>query len=54
MTHKTNLPEPLDETTPAPQTLIPAPQRLVALYLRTLTSPQTIKTYNTEISMFVS
>lgn len=27
--------------------------RLITLYLRTLTSPQTIKTYNTEIRMFV-
>ncbi|MBA3610104.1 MAG: tyrosine-type recombinase/integrase [Rubrobacter sp.] len=27
--------------------------RLIALYLRTLTSPQTIKTYNTETRMFV-
>ena len=52
MTHKTNLPQPLDHTTP--QQLIPTPERLVALYLRTLTSPQTIKTYNTEISLFIS
>jgi integrase/recombinase XerD len=54
MTHKTNLPQPLDDTTPSPQQLIPAPERLVALYLRTLTSPQTIKTYNTELSLFIS
>ncbi len=54
MTHKTNLPEPLDETTLAPQTLFPAPERLVALYLRTLTSPQTIKTYNTELILFIA
>ncbi len=52
MTHKTNLPQPLDHT--IPQQLIPTPERLVALYLRTLTSPQTIKTYNTEISLFIS
>jgi integrase/recombinase XerD len=52
MTHKTNLPQPLDHT--IPQQLIPSPERLVALYLRTLTSPQTIKTYNTEISLFIS
>jgi integrase/recombinase XerD len=51
MTHKTDLPEPLDHTSPA---LIPAPERLVALYLRTLTSPQTIKTYNTELALFIS
>ena len=52
MTHKTNLPQPLDDT--SPHQLIPAPDRLVALYLRTLTSPQTIKTYNTELSLFIS
>jgi integrase/recombinase XerD len=52
MTHKTNLPQPLHDTTP--QQLIPEAERLVALYLRTLTSPQTIKTYNTELSMFIS
>ena len=28
-------------------------QRLVSVYLRTLTSPQTIRTYNTEIQMFL-
>jgi site-specific recombinase XerD len=54
MTHKTNLPQPLDDTTPSPQLLIPEAERLVALYLRTLTSPQTIKTYNTELFMFIS
>jgi integrase/recombinase XerD len=54
MTHKTNLPQPLDDTTPSPQRLIPEAERLVALYLRTLTSPQTIKTYNTELSLFIS
>ena len=54
MTHMTNLPQPLDEITPSPQQLIPEAERLVALYLRTLTSPQTIKTYNTELSMFIS
>ena len=51
----TSLPEPLNlrETRPVPP---PAPEarRLIALYLRTLTSPQTIKTYNTEIVLFVS
>jgi integrase/recombinase XerD len=52
MTHKTNLPQPLDDT--SPHQLIPAPDRLVALYLRTLTSPQTIKTYNTELSLFIA
>ncbi len=29
-------------------------ERLISLYLRTLSSPQTIKTYNTEIRMFVA
>jgi integrase/recombinase XerD len=54
MTPKTNLPAPLDETTPAPQTPPPEAARLIAVYLRTLTSPQTIKTYNTELSLFIA
>src|SRR5215203_4630016 len=54
MTHKTNLPQPLDETTTSPQALIPEAERLVAVYLRTLTSPQTIRTYNTELTLFIS
>src|SRR5215208_1236879 len=54
MTHKADLPKPLDDTTPSPEALLLVPERLVAVYLRTLTSPQTIKTYNTEISMFIS
>jgi integrase/recombinase XerD len=54
MTHKTNLPQPLRSRTPSPQQLVPEAERLVALYLRTLTSPQTIKTYNTEITLFIS
>src|ERR687897_2091196 len=54
MTHKTNLPQPLDDTIPSPQALLPKPERLIAVYLRTLTSPQTIKTYNTELSLFIS
>ena len=49
MTQTSNLPEP------RPALPIPPPaDRLIALYLRTLTSPQTIKTYNTELRMFVS
>jgi integrase/recombinase XerD len=52
MTQKTNLPQPLDDT--SPHQLIPEADRLVALYLRTLTSPQTIKTYNTELSLFIA
>src|ERR671920_2515040 len=54
MTRKTNLPEPLHDTTQSPQVLLPEAKRLVAVYLRTLTSPQTIKTYNTELTLFIS
>src|ERR671920_920601 len=54
MTHKTNLPQPLHQTTPSPNALIPQAERLVHVYLRTFTSPQTIKTYNTELSLFIS
>ena len=54
MTRKTNLPAPRDPATPAPTYLSPDTERLIALYLRTLSSPQTIKTYNTEIFMFIS
>jgi len=54
MTQKTNLPTPLEDTTPAPQAILPEPERLIAVYLRTLTSPQTIKTYNTELFLFIS
>ena len=54
MTHEINLPQPLDDSTQSPQTLLPETQRLIAVYLRTLSSPQTIKTYNTELSMFTS
>jgi integrase/recombinase XerD len=52
MTQANNLPEPLPETRLAPQA--PDADRLITVYLRTLTSPQTIKTYNTELHMFVS
>src|ERR671918_1638022 len=54
MTHKTNLPQPIEDTTPSPRAFIPEAERLVAVYLRTLTSPQTIKTYNTELTLFIS
>jgi integrase/recombinase XerD len=55
MTQTNNLPEPLGETHPAPQPSHPADaERLISVYLRTLTSPQTVKTYNTELRMFVS
>jgi len=53
----TNLPEPLRETNPAPLPATgaaPEARRLISVYLRTLTSPQTIKTYNTELTLFVS
>ena len=46
-----NLPEPLAETSPTPAS---ESRRLISVYLRTLTSPQTIKTYNTELTMFLS
>src|ERR687893_328217 len=54
MTRKTDLPVPLED--PALPQRLPSPEttRLVSLYLRTLSSPQTIKTYNTEIGLFVS
>jgi integrase/recombinase XerD len=54
MTHKTDLPQPIEDTTPSPQVFIPEADSLVAVYLRTLTSPQTIKTYNTELTLFIS
>jgi site-specific recombinase XerD len=47
----TNLPEPIKEIHPA---LAPDSRRLISVYLRTLTSPQTIKTYNTELTLFVT
>jgi integrase/recombinase XerD len=50
MTQMTNLPEPSPETHLTP----PNADRLITVYLRTLTAPQTIKTYNTELRMFVS
>lgn len=50
----TNLPQPLEDTTPSPQPVPPQAERLIAVYLRTLTSPQTIKTYNTELTLFLS
>src|SRR5919107_477597 len=54
MTRKTNLPAPLEDPALPRKPLTPETARLVAVYLRTLSSPQTIKTYNTEIAMFVS
>ncbi len=53
------LPEPRrsPETTPnlpAPLGKSPEVNRLISVYLRTLTSPQTLRTYNTEIRMFVA
>jgi integrase/recombinase XerD len=55
MTQTNNLPEPLGETHLAPQPSHPTGAgRLISVYLRTLTSPQTVKTYNTELRMFVS
>jgi integrase/recombinase XerD len=46
-----NLPKPTQETYLTPTY---PPDRLISTYLRTLTAPQTIKTYNTELRMFVS
>jgi len=48
----TSLPALPQDATPAP--VVPETGRLIAVYLRTLTSPQTIKTYNTELTMFIS
>ena len=53
MTDLPDLPVPAHPATPAPN-LPPETDRLIALYLRTLTSHQTIKTYNTEIRLFVA
>ena len=52
MTRASNLPEPIHEPHLAPRQS--DPDRLISVYLRTLTSPQTIKTYNTELRMFLS
>ena len=54
MARESNLPQPLQTTPRAPASLHPGADRLITVYLRTLTSPQTIKTYNTELRMFVS
>jgi len=54
MTRKTDLPAPIEDPTLPRKPLPPETARLLAVYLRTLSSPQTIKTYNTEIVMFVS
>ncbi|CAA9387381.1 MAG: Site-specific tyrosine recombinase XerD [uncultured Rubrobacteraceae bacterium] len=48
-----DLPLPARDLTPATN-LPPETDRLITLYLRTLSSPQTIKTYNTEIRLFVA
>src|SRR5829696_8668323 len=52
MTLSSNLPDRAPRSDLTPQT--PDPDRLITVYLRTLTSPRTIKTYNTELRMFVS
>ncbi len=46
-----NLPVP--QTIPQPPAIQPEQDRLISVFLRTLTSPQTIRTYNTEIRMFL-
>jgi len=50
------LPEPRDSrpNLPVNPADLPEVERLISVYLRTLTSPQTIRTYNTEIRMFVA
>jgi integrase/recombinase XerD len=53
MTQTNNLPEPAEPYEVASKLTNPA-DRLIPVYLRTLTSPQTIKTYNTELRMFVA
>ncbi len=53
MAQTSNLPEPAEPREATPQHTNPA-DRLIPVYLRTLTSPQTIKTYNTELRMFVA
>src|SRR5215208_5688330 len=54
MTHRIYLLQPLGDTFTSSQALLPVAERLVAVYLRTLTSPQTIKTYNTELILFIT
>src|SRR5918995_6133417 len=54
MTQTNNLPQPREEAYPARRPLYADSERLISVYLRTLTSPQTIRTYNTELRMFVS
>jgi integrase/recombinase XerD len=53
MTQTNNLPEPAEPYEVASKLTNPA-DRLIPVYLRTLTSPQTIKTYNTELRMFLA
>ena len=53
MARESNLPQPLQTSPPATPNY-PDEDRLITVYLRTLTAPQTIKTYNTELRMFVS
>src|SRR5215207_5022840 len=52
MTLSSNLPDRAPRSDLTPQT--PDPDRLITVYLRTPTSPRTIKTYNTELRMFLS
>lgn len=53
MTRTSNLPDTVSRERPAVSPPVQV-ERLLAVYLRTLTSPQTIKTYNTEVRMFFS
>jgi site-specific recombinase XerD len=54
MALSSNLPDRAPRSELTSQTPDPDPDRLITVYLRTLTSPRTIKTYNTELRMFVS
>ena len=54
MTQSSNLPQPLQASSPAAPLYSADAERLITVYLRTLTAPQTIKTYNTDLHMFIS
>ncbi len=49
-----NLPEPRSLAASPRLAERPEIERLISVYLRTLTSPRTVKTYNTEIQMFMA
>ena len=49
-----NLPQPRRDAASTRLTERPEIERLISVYLRTLTSSRTVKTYNTEIQMFMA